>query len=278
MFKKILVPITPETLPLKAIKRASKICHDFGSKAILLYILDPKLLELMDQASGYALSPYDRERVREDVTKKQAERAREITLNKTLRYFKDCKKKPKRVIKEGEFSDVILKVAKKQKVDMVFLEYQPDTLLRYRILHMPLMPTWLDRGKSLDRILVLTTNLAPNRKGPMYAADLANMYGSKVEFCYIIDPTKKKEASQFLMEGKKQIKAFRTENPYVKVESVIREGPIEDLLPTLVKQYKPGLVIMGRFKKVKKRFMGLLVEDVKTKLVKTLNTNILVVK
>ena len=67
MFDNVLIPVSSEVLPKKALLRGAQFNKKFGSKIHLQFIVEEKVFKAIDKASAHALAPIDLERVKNEL-------------------------------------------------------------------------------------------------------------------------------------------------------------------------------------------------------------------
>jgi nucleotide-binding universal stress UspA family protein len=258
MFQRILIPMSSENFPDKALKRAVSLSKKTGCEVDLLFVVEEKALSAIEVASEYALAQDERGVVVKQAVDAQTREARNIIIDEAKKILGEKGAKVAKVIKRGVFTPEILREAKRLKSDVILMEYCPDAFLRYRIFMRAKIPIWVERGKSMKKILAVLTNLAPNKVVPEVAARLARIYRSEVFLLYVIDLKEKghkMDSSKAKKEAAGKMAEFKAKNPDITVKTSVRTGSMDKVAERVARKYDPGTVILGRFKKIRKYLM-----------------------
>ncbi len=272
MFEKILIPVSSEYLPKKAIMRALDFYKKFESEVMLQFIIEEKVLMTIDKASTYALCSYDREKIKEELVANFREGG----------IFKEVKALLKRKGVEfshttsvGEYSEEILKLNSLEDMDLLLMECHPYCLLKYRIFSVSPKPIWVERARRINTILAVLTNLAPNQRVPKYAVDLSNIYKAKLHFLYVIDSGSEKRRDE-RRKAQSFFERFAKENPNLSFGKKIKTGDLERVVEREENLLYPDLILIGRLKQ-KRRFLIYFHDNIKSALAKKSEHSVLLI-
>ena len=268
IFKKIIVPVSSEFFPEKAINEAKNLSEVFRSKIIILYIIEKKTLKKFERASNTFFIHQQKKNFEEKLIKEQKEIAIDIIKKRIGSNIKKFEEK----IVVGEYSEEIEKATAGYKATIVVTGFEKWNVLKYRLLEKLKLPIWVAAGGG-NVVVGACSNLAPNIKVPKFIKDFSNATNYKAILLYIIDT----EDKVLVNENGERIKADIDElrerakkfaEKYKKVE--IREGAFEEELVKFADEVNAGLIVIGR--EMKKRRM---LKELRKDIVKNLHHSVL---
>lgn len=185
MFKNILLPISSNFFPEKAIKRSRTMAEKLGSKIHFLYVVEKKMVSKMEETGKHVLSPVLIHELEEDIYQTQIEEISKTIFEKTRKLTRGIEKKCRFVARKGEFSKEIKKYIKdpsktSEKIDCVLLEYKKGSYLQYRIFQTCNVPLWLERKRNIKTVFAATSCLSQNEMTPSYGKQLARSFGARL--------------------------------------------------------------------------------------------------
>ncbi len=149
MFENILVTISSEYFSDSAIKRAVELSKRFGSKITILYVVEEKVMQMMNSSLEYTMTHEEREKTEDKVVEEIKDRAREMLFEKAEKIAnKQDIKITSWEIKQGKYTDTILDFCKEreEKIDLIVMSFERATLLDYEIFEW-ISPPPMDREK-----------------------------------------------------------------------------------------------------------------------------------
>lgn len=133
MFKKILVPVSSEYFPKKAMDKALEMSKYFEADVEVIYIIEEKMEHKIQKASEYVRTD---KQIKE--TEKELEKAKKEEFNLTMDNwegeFGDNTNFGTKIV-SGEYSDEIAEELKHFDADLVVLETEQESVLNYRLLY-----------------------------------------------------------------------------------------------------------------------------------------------
>ncbi len=273
MFENILVPISSNFIPERAIERTKFFIDNFKSKIIFLYIAESKTVNKISMGSTHALTPKLIEDIKKEIYDAHMESIATEVKHKIAQSLGERRKSCAYSIRKGEFSDVINRFIDRtfrssyENFNMVLLEYKKKTNLNYRIFDDCNIPIWVERGGSIKNILAITSSLSANELLPKYAKILEEASKANLKtFHYSV-----KERGKLLKKAEmdSNLANTRLEEDWQGVSSMEKEI-IRDIN---LKDY--DLLIIGRTCKAC-GFMGLTTHLPKVEIAKKINSNVLI--
>ncbi len=133
MFKKILVPVSSEYFPEKAMDKALEMSKYFEADVEVIYIIEEKMEDKIQKASEYVRTD---KQIKE--TEKEREKAKREEFNSTMdnweeEFGENIHFSTK--IVSGEYSDEIASELEKFDADLVVLETEQESVLNYRLFY-----------------------------------------------------------------------------------------------------------------------------------------------
>ena len=254
VFKRLLLPISSEFFSENVAERAEKFVELFGSKVYAVYIIEEKTLRKVDEIAEPFLTEKQRKEMEKNIIEKNKGVAN-IIFEKIAEYIPDFE----REIIVGEFSDVIMKKAKKHNATCVMMGFEKECFLRYRLLENIKIPVWVEIGKG-ENVLGVCSNLAPNVRVPKFTLKFAEKFGKKAYFIYVIDTEEKIEVDEKGVKREKTMEELRQAAEkfaakYKKYADVkIAVGSIEGEVAKYADEVNADVVIIGREMKKRKIF------------------------
>ena len=144
-----LIPIHQELYPKNALARAERLCDE----VVLLYIVDKKLIEKVQEESSYILPSYALESVEEfvlNIHKQQAEKIKnEMKVPAELKFV------------VGEYYESIEKEVLRSAPDLLMCDSFMHGFLKMDV------PIWVDRGLEINECTMIVTSLKKIKKMPL---------------------------------------------------------------------------------------------------------------
>ncbi len=271
IFRDVLLPVSSEFFPEKAVERAAEFSRIFGSNIHVLYIIEEKTMKKMEEVLQPFLTERQRKRIEEGM-ERMMESVAEIVFDSVREMLPTLS----RNVRYGEFSDVIGEFVEKNNISCILTGFEKDCFIHYRLLESISMPIWVENGKG-SRIVGVCSNLAPNVKVPPFTIKLAEAMEKDARLLYIIDTSEKvivneegnkKEAGLEEMRGEGE-KFMKKYGGQVKVEIV--EGKLEEEMAKYARKNDADVTIVGR--EMKRR--GVLVKELRKEMVEKSHNSIL---
>jgi len=248
MVKKILVTVSSEYFSEEAIRRAAYLAAQFRGELTLLYIIEGRVLKVIDRASEYALTAEERGWTEEQVTEEIRGRAEGMLFERAvLIAAEEGTRISNWEIEQGEYAEEILNFCKRERVDLIVMSFERATLLDYRVLDWPTPPIWVERGKGkIRRILALPSNLSDNERLLQMALEFAHKLGAELYIEYIVDPAARghcpSEIEGLDREGQEFLARCREEG----LSCHLSQGHLERLASAQAREYQADLLIFGK--------------------------------
>jgi len=164
-----LIPIHQELYPKNALARAERLCDE----VVLLYIVDKKLIEKVQEESSYILPSYALESVEEfvlNIHKQQAEKIKnEMKVPAELKFV------------VGEYYESIEKEVLRSAPDLLMCDSFMRGFLKMDV------PIWVDRGLEINECTMIVTSLKKIKKikkSVEFAKRLCDRLGSMLYLHY----------------------------------------------------------------------------------------------
>lgn len=272
-FQSILVPISSEFYLPALFQISAFLAKTFNGKVTSVYISEKRILDEVERLSDAHLSILEKEEAQYDILHEYFIQAEQIVFEDARRFFK--KRNIPFVTKfiEGEFSEAIKKEVKQNYYDLIVMGYEKKCFIDYRLIDEADIPIWVEYGNDNDSILVICSNLAPNKKTPLISIQLSQLLGRKIHMKYIVDTedpvlvdkngvrSNEKSVEELLQYAQKFASKMKEKNITVDIIT----GVFEKETIKAIKEIKPRLVIIGREQKMKGIF-GLPVKNIKRKI------------
>lgn len=253
MVKKILVTVSSEYFSEEAIQRAAYLAGQFRGELTLLYIIEGKVLKMIDRASEYALTAEERGRTEERVAEEIRGRAQGMLFERAaLIAAEEGVRIGHWVIEQGEYAEEILNFCKRERVDLIVMSFERATLLGYRVLDWPTPPIWVEKGDGeIRRILALPSNLSANEELLQVALEFARRLEAELSLEYIVDPPARgrRALEGFISEGQD----FLTHCQKEGLSGRLSQGRLERLAPARAREYRADLLIFGELLECSRR-------------------------
>lgn len=263
MFSKILIPISSEGFSEEAIKRAAKLASFTNGKIYVLYIIEEKMLDEVDQVSNYVMTKENQQKLRNDIIKQREKLAEDVIIEKINKITSDEGVESKiEPIEIGEFSDQISEFLKDGEVDLIFIGFKQRKFLKYRVIKRSDLPLWLYKKEKNLKPLVVASNLTVNDIAVDSIFDLSKKFGlKKLDLKHAIDYSSEKnykrtekgikEREKSRNKIKKQAKEFiekfknKCKNNNIKPDVEIIQGNMENIAIEGAKEHNSDLIIIG---------------------------------
>jgi len=168
---KCLIPVHQESFPKNSIKRADSLCDEVE----ILYVLDKKIIEKVEDEASYILPTHAIENLEEFVINMHKQEA-----EKTLSEFKRAHATVSFVV--GEFYESVAKAVLKSAPDMIMQDSFMRGLLSVNA------PLWVDSGKKIKECCMFISSvkmLARTKKNIEFAEELCRRLNSKLYIYYV---------------------------------------------------------------------------------------------
>lgn len=307
MFENVLVTISSEYFSDSAIKRAVQLSKHFGSKITILYVVEEKVMEMMNSSLEYTMTHQEREKTEDKVVEEIKDRAREIFFEKAEKIAdKQDIKITSWEIKQGKYTDTILDFCKEkeEKIDLIVMSFERATLLDYEIFEWISPPLWIEKnGRDIKKIIAFPSNLTFNLRLPAITFDLAEKLDAQLYLEYIVDETRKhsvsmEEKPEEIEIGKKELtKVEKTEKTWDQLNEEGRRfleecrenfkhrlkglhchrntGSLEKLIVKAAKKIDADLIVLGREQKKDRRVLGMFKRKIKREIIEDIPCPIL---
>lgn len=297
MFENILVTISSEYFSDSAIKRAVELSKRFGSEITLLYVVEEKVMEMMNSSLEYTMTYEEREKTEDKVVGGIKNRAKDIFFEKAAKIAgKEDIKITSKEIEQGKYTDTILNFCrdKEEKIDLIIMSFERATLLDYEIFDWISPPLWIEKnGKAINKIIAFPSNLTFNLKLPAITFDLAERLDSELFLEYIVDETRKHSVSiedEEVEIGKKELdKVEKKEKTWSQLDEDARrflneceenfkdrlkglhcfksKGSLEKLIVEKAREVDADLIVLGREQKKDRRVLGMFKRKIKQEII-----------
>ena len=132
-FRRILVPIPSERFPRAAVERGMELAAKFGSELIMLYIIEDNVISRLDHAAEMVLTQTQREEMESKLVEQQREEAEKIHFIRVKQLANTRHVDFRKYIRKGKFGKEISKLIREEDADLVVMELNDDTILKYKI-------------------------------------------------------------------------------------------------------------------------------------------------
>lgn len=282
MFENILLPVSSEFYPEKALERSAFLAEIFGSRITMLYIIEEKTLDNTDKISDAFRSYYEREETKSDIRREYLSTAEKVIFENAKQFFEEKNIFPDEKISKGEFSDAIRNELDNEQYNLIITGYERGCLLHYRIIDSSRVPVWVESGAGNSTILAVCSNLAPNQKVPRVSIELAHSLGWKLHMLYVVDMQDSvevdKRGNRSGTKSERELtdagEEFLKEMERAGVDTRLVTGSLERETVRAAREINAGLVVVGREQK-KNGLLGLPVKSIKKKLAEKCEYSIL---
>lgn len=306
MFENILVTISSEYFSDSAIKRAVELSKRFGSEITLLYVVEEKVMEMMNSSLEYTMTYEERGKTEDKVVGGIKDRAKDIFFEKAEKIArkKDVEITSKE-IKQGKYTDTILNFCRdreEEKIDLIIMSFERATLLDYEIFDWISPPLWIEKnGKAINKIIAFPSNLTFNLKLPQIIFDLGERLDSELFLEYIVDETHKHSVSMVDEEvkiGQKELnKVEKKRKSWSQLDEDARrflneceenfkdrlkglhcfksKGSLEKLIVERARAVDADLIVLGREQKKDRRVLGMFKRKIKKEIIEEIPCPIL---
>ena len=282
MFNNILIPISSEFYQKNVLNRAVFLAEKLQSKLTIIYIIEEKTISQAIKLIDPYRTPQELAEIKKEIINKHKQTAAEIVFDDAKQLTKNKKIEINEKIVEGEFSEAIQRELEINQYDLILMGFEKECLLKYRLLEETTIPIWIDAGYEPDTILVVCSNLAPNKKAPDIGIKLSKKLNWDLQLLYIVDTedtvqvdeeghrSDKKPGRTLLFHGQKFIEEIRKKG----INAKLVKGSLEKEAINAAEKIKTSLIIIGREQK-KKGILGLPVKNLKKKIAEKCNHSIL---
>ncbi|MFQ5794373.1 MAG: universal stress protein [Candidatus Bipolaricaulia bacterium] len=295
----ILVTVSSEYFSEAAIRRAAMLNRQFEGELTLLYIIEEKMLRLIDRVSEYAMTTEERVRAERNLVKEIKGRAEGMLFERAAVITAEERSEISSWrIEQGEYTRTIQEYCKANRVDLIVMSFERATLLNYEILKWPSPSIWIEKGtaKALEKILALPSNLTLNRTLPEMAVEFARRFDAQLHIEYVVDRThphtmtkegkiKKEERSEAQLIEKGEAFLRERQERYektVKLSTSLSTGRLERKAIITAREWGADLIILGRELEVERTVLGLfrrdIRRDIRREIVSTSPCSVLLIK
>ncbi len=133
MFKNILVPVSSEYFPKKAMEKALELSKYFEANVEVIYIIEEKVKDKIQKASEYVRTDTQIEEIEEDIND-----AKKEEFNDAMKEWEDDfedKVEFKTKIVKGKYSNEISEELKKYNADLIVMETEQESILDYSLFY-----------------------------------------------------------------------------------------------------------------------------------------------
>lgn len=255
MVEKILVTVSSEYFSEEAIRRAAYLAGQFRGELTLLYIIEGKVLKMIDRASEYALTAEERGWTEEQVADEIRDRAKGMLFERAaLLAAEEGVRIGRWEIEQGGYAEEILNFCKRERVDLIVMSFERTTLLNYRVLDWPTPPIWVEKGGGeIRRVLALPSNLSSNERLPQMALEFAHKLGAELYIEYIVDPAARGHCPPEIEGLVREDQEFLTRCREKGLSCRLSQGRLERLTPTHAREYGADLLIFGELPECSRR-------------------------
>lgn len=247
----MLIPISSEYFPIKAVIRAGWLAKKLGGLDVtLLYILEERAFKQIDRVSGYALTMQQRENM-ENALKDTVDEHSKIVLEHAEKMLSNPNVTITKNIVIGVHTRVIREHVERKGIDLVILQLVAGNLIKYRILEKGKtnVPIWMEHGvEPIKRVMCMCSNLAPNKNTPKYAHDLAKSFDAELHMTYVVDCPKEEE-SKTCDDGQQFLRDIKQHMDYPEINVHLMTGDFTKTSLKAIQTFNPDLVVVGRVEK-----------------------------
>jgi len=185
--ERVLIPIPQEQFPELALKRGGNLSHRLGTDMIVTYVIEDDVFDRTFEQAMHVLSDQDKESFRTSMARSHEAKARKVVLKEVKRIVGEASCHFR--VEQGAFEEVVLNAIREHMADMVMMEYDSYSIIKYKIMDRSPVPVWIERaGGPIKKIGLFCSNLSPNRRSPEFAISLKKAFNAKLDSFYITDP------------------------------------------------------------------------------------------
>lgn len=259
MLKRILIGIPMESIPQKALSRAEELCKATGADIFVTYIIEDNVFKEFSRQGSHVISEKGKEDIIDMMTKQHKARALNVIKPDVENRFQgdidDF------TIKTGMYSDALLESASEKNIDLIMIEYESFSLLKYRIMDRSSVPVWIEKNdRKIRNIGLFCSNISPNRHAPAIAKHLSKSLRAKLHSNFIYDPSGDSDPA---------ITSDLSSEFRLKFDQVVEEK-VDHYIYQKSKAEQYDLIILGRIRK--KGYFHL-----RSKFAKKINASVLLV-
>lgn len=134
MFKKILVPVSSEYFPKKAMEKALEMSNYFKADVKVMYIIEEKVEDKVKKTLEYVRTEFQRQEMTKDIHDAQ-KREYNDTMERWKEQFSTNIEFTTSKIVEGNYSAAIAEELEKYAADLIILEAKQECILRYNLFY-----------------------------------------------------------------------------------------------------------------------------------------------
>ncbi|OKY78611.1 MAG: Nucleotide-binding protein UspA family [Candidatus Methanohalarchaeum thermophilum] len=291
MFSKILVPVSSEEYSKEAIERAADLASKYeDGKLHILYIIEEKMLEDVNNVSDTMMTEEDKKKLKEEIINERTKVAEDVILKKTKSAVEekdvDIEIEP---IEVGCFSDSISHFIDKGLVDLILIGFHGRKYLNYSVIQSSSLPLWLYKKEEGMKLMLVASNLTVNEVAYDTVFELIKKFDLKsVDLAYILDYSKEKDykyEKENIVESKLTRKEMRDRaedfvNEFkdkckelsVTPDVEIIEGKIEKITLSACKERNTDIIVLGDIMKEERLS---LTENIDKKIVESIPCSII---
>ncbi|MFO8132602.1 MAG: universal stress protein [Thermoplasmatota archaeon] len=283
MFRHILLPISSEFYPRKALERALFIADTMGSAITVMYVIERKIINQTDRLSDAYRTKYEREETTEDITEEYKNAADNIVFTDAKKFRSPDLAYEEKVV-EGEYSTMVQQELATGDYDLVMMGFQKQCILNYRILDDAEVPVWVEAGgKGSQQIIAVCTNLGMNTMVPRISGELADALGWDLHVLYVVDTEDSVQVDTAgERSGRKPVgdltdtgERFLDDIDRPSVTTSLVTGSLPKEMAKAARQFNASLVVVGQ--QQKKRLLKNLGKSTRRKIAETCEYSVLFV-
>ena len=253
MKPKILVTVSSELFSEGAIRRAAYLARRFEGELALLYVIEERVLRMIDRTASYALTAAEIERTEEEVLREIRGRAQGMLFERAALLARDEGAQIKEwEIVQGEYVAVLCEHCKRRHIDLVVLSHERAAPLGAQLFAKELPPLWIERGpwRPVRRVLAVASSLSPDagRRLPPVALEFAHRLEAELHLRYVRDPAGTRPEQEVAREVEEFEAYCARELPKLgrKTSHAVERGPVERLALLGTERLAVELLITNR--------------------------------
>ncbi len=178
----------------------------------------------------------------------------------------------------GRFVEETLKFIADNNIDLVIMDHDRNVLGEDDLFHLSPCPIWIEKGGDVKRIVMVSTNLAPNRRVPVIASRLSRTFEAKTLGLYVIDRPSGADTNSLEEEAKEFTKNLSDSEvfPDGRLKIQTTSGKLSKVVVKSAGDFKADLIILGRIRRPK-RIIQLSNKNMKQSLAFSLPYNLLLI-
>ena len=133
MFKDILVPVSSEYFPKKAMGKALELSKYFEANVKVIYIIEEKIKDKIHKASDYVRTESQIEEMENDINKAKKEEFNDA-MDEWKKDFEDKINFETKIVK-GKYSKEITEELNNYDADLIVMETEQESILDYSLFY-----------------------------------------------------------------------------------------------------------------------------------------------